>query len=838
VRIMRAVAAGAVLAATMGTGVAVAATPELSTSDRLDDRRFVTAGPRAYDVGTEAGRYPAMGFHTRGEMGGIWSAPIKLLDGLWFGIDGDWIGPAQRFTSAQGHVRMDLPATNGIRATRTDFVPGEHRAVLVRLALENPSRHDRTVTLDVDAHSELMSIYPWGETKPFTQTEFNLQDDAGYGAGALTFTEQGRPPFPNVEAHDWAAAVGSTLEPAGHRTGTDFRGPQTPAVICPASGPGTPPMPPRCDDTAYGKGAGGRLTYEVRLRAHDTRTLWFAVAGSETGAADARREMRRVLRDPDRALRTKISERRRIAARTQLDLPGDRPLAEGIDWSKQNLADSVQEARDLEIRETNAGTNYGPAKGVLDRVRFYAAGFPDYPWMFATDGEYTAFASVALGQFEPIKRHMRSLARASRITNGDSGKIVHEVITDGSVYFGSNADAGNTDETAKFPSTVALIWRWTGDDRFLDDLYPASKAAMEYIFRELDADGDGWPEGLGNVERPGMGAEKLDNALYTIRGLFDLADLAEAKGDRATFDWARAKAQDLRARFDPEWWMAEVPQHADSLGDGNARIQQRHWIGVTPMEAELTIDGNAVPGVTSSDRGNVALELRETACYGDDFGLFHTGAPGCDPAQSDRPAERTTFTLNTSIMAVGEGNYGRLGADQQQRFTTANRRLQLPAPDEQPGAMPEIAPSPDYGRSIDKHFNERAMVLQAWGNYGTAWPVVHQQLGVRPDLGRGKLEVVPQLPEGQDRIAGRRIRLAGGSADVAATRTGTTYRITVRSAVGKVRVGHTLPRGATVKSVRLDGRRVAGYQRRETNRGSEITVLTDAGRHEVVIKAG
>jgi hypothetical protein len=284
--------------------------------------------------------------------------------------------------------------------------------------------------------------------------------------------------------------------------------------------------------------------------------------------------------------------------------------------------------------------------------------------------------------------------------------------------------------------------------------------------------------------------------------------------------------------------MAEVPQHADALGDGNARIQQRHWIGVTPMEAELTIDGNAVPGVTSSDRGNVALELRETACYGDDFGLFHTGAPGCDPAQSDRPAERTTFTLNTSIMAVGEGNYGRLGADQQQRFTTANRRLQLPAPDEQPGAMPEIAPSPDYGRSIDKHFNERAMVLQAWGNYGTAWPVVHQQLGVRPDLGRGKLEVVPQLPEGQDRIAGRRIRLAGGSADVAATRTGTTYRITVRSAVGKVRVGHTLPRGATVKSVRLDGRRVAGYQRRETNRGSEITVLTDAGRHEVVIKAG
>jgi len=34
---------------------------------------------------------------------------------------------------------------------------------------------------------------------------------------------------------------------------------------------------------------------------------------------------------------------------------------------------------------------------------------------------------------------------------------VHEVVTDGSVYVGSNPVAGNTDETAKFPSAVALI---------------------------------------------------------------------------------------------------------------------------------------------------------------------------------------------------------------------------------------------------------------------------------------------------------------------------------------------------------------------------------------------
>src|SRR3712207_7991628 len=49
----------------------------------------------------------------------------------------------------------------------------------------------------------------------------------------------------------------------------------------------------------------------------------------------------------------------------------------------------------------------------------------------------------------------------------------------------------------------------------------------------LDEDDDGWPEGLGNVERAGMGEEKLDNTAYYIRALYDLADMADSKGDMA-----------------------------------------------------------------------------------------------------------------------------------------------------------------------------------------------------------------------------------------------------------------------------------------------------------------
>ena len=78
------------LAATVGQ----AATSELSTTSRLQDRREVAAGTRAYSIGFEDGRFYANGWHITGEMGGVWTPPLKLVDGVWFGLDGQWVGPA------------------------------------------------------------------------------------------------------------------------------------------------------------------------------------------------------------------------------------------------------------------------------------------------------------------------------------------------------------------------------------------------------------------------------------------------------------------------------------------------------------------------------------------------------------------------------------------------------------------------------------------------------------------------------------------------------------------------------------------------------------------------
>src|SRR5215208_5497763 len=373
-------AAGAVLAATVGVGAAQAA-PELGVSDRLQDRRYIASGDRARAVGFEDGRFYANGWHITGEMGGVWTPPLKLVDGVWFGVDDQWIGPATEFRSGWGYTEMDLPTTAGLELQRTDFAPDGGRAVLFGLRIRNPGSA-RTVTVQVDAHSELLGAYPWGFDGVMPNASDNLTDTAAFDGKALVFREQGKLPHPNAETHDWAALVAANRDPSSGVTGDTNRGDQGDNVCMPTDDP--PPLPSQCDDGPFGRGKGGQLRYELNLPGAGTQTLWVAVAGSDEGFAAAQDELAAALDDPQAALERKIEKRERLGARTHVTLPGDTQLARGVDWAKQNLADSTQHAEDLEIRWVHEGKQYPPPAGELTSARWIGAGFPEYPWLFAT----------------------------------------------------------------------------------------------------------------------------------------------------------------------------------------------------------------------------------------------------------------------------------------------------------------------------------------------------------------------------------------------------------------------------------------------------------------------
>ena len=88
-------------------------------------------------------------------------------------------------------------------------------------------------------------------------------------------------------------------------------------------------------------------------------------------------------------------------------------------------------------------------------------------------------------------------------------------------------------------------------------------------------------------------------------------------------------------------------------------------------------------------------------------------------------------------------------------------------------------------------------------------------------------------------MSGKNIRIGDGGIDVTAARSGNVYRtaVALHADLGRFTIGHTLPRGSSVQSARLDGRRTE-YKTRRTNRGLEVLVRAPAsGAHELVVVA-
>ena len=562
-------------------------------------------------------------------------------------------------------------------------------------------------------------------------------------------------------------------------------------------------------------------------------TLWVAVAGSHTSQQEATNALTTALKNPASSLTQKVDARRALLAQTDVSLP-DPVLEEAFDWGKLNMADLTRTVTNAEIRDVDEGRAYPPTGTKIAKLTGIGAGYPDYPWYFGTDGAYTAYPLVASGQWDTAMDHLRAIRDVSRVINGSTGKVVHEVVTDGSVYWGANDDPGNTNETAQFATAVELIWRWSGDNGFRDEMYPFVVDGMRYITSAsncpptnpsaegtCDDDNDGWPEGFGMVERTGMGEEKLDNAVYTWQALRALQRMAESRGDTATATWADEEADAMEAAFDAAWWMPSQNLYADSLDNpGNVQLQQKHWINATPMEVLLAPE----------NRATAALDTLESGDFTGSCGLFHTGRGGGPTGAG----ELKCWTLPTSVMAVAEANYGRLGTNQAPFYMRSiAEQLDL----EMPGALPEISPSPEYDPFVD--FRDRAMFMQTWSSYGVQWPVIHNFLGISPEVPAGSLSVVPDIPASWRRLSVQNLRVGSGTVAASASRSGKRYTTEVSAPAGwKLTIGHTFPAGATVKNVTLDGKAVE-YTVVDTTRGREVRVETTTDqRHTLVVSTG
>ena len=526
----------------------LASSPELTETSRLADRRSLVVGDRAYAMGTgtRSTRPPAGTSVARWVASGHRLSSSSTASG--FGVADEWLGdpdgaPATKTTVGWGYTRTAYVGGPGQRRAHR-LRPGRHARHAGRADPHVPTAADRPARRRRPLRTHVRPTRGAGPRR--TPARSTSRTPGRYDQGALLFRETGHTAGPQRFATRLGRPrAGQPLHRSPSSSAPNHRGPQDPAVVCPADGP----APADCDDSAFGKGTGGQLTLAKSSSSATSRprcgSPWLARNRASRPPGESSRR-RWPTRRPRWRQRGRVA--RQVAANTQVG-PARRPAAgESVAWSKQNLADSVQEARDLQFRTSTKAGRTRPRRARWTRRAGSAPAGPTTRGCSRTDGEYTAFAASRPGSSPRSSSTCGRSATSARSSTaqrqgrprGDPGRR--------RVLRHASTPPATPTRRSKFPSAVALHLALDRRRRVPRRDVRLHRPQHAVRLRELDKDSDGWPEGLGNVERSGMGVEKLDSTVYTIRGPARPGRPGGSKGDSATPTWATTTAATWRPR--------------------------------------------------------------------------------------------------------------------------------------------------------------------------------------------------------------------------------------------------------------------------------------------------
>lgn len=411
----------------------------------------------------------------------------------------------------------------------------------------------------------------------------------------------------------------------------------------------------------------------------------------------------------------------------RLAVTGSEPgVADALAWATYRLDSAI-------VRTPGVGTSL--IAGYWRSSEGWGDGRPGYAWYFGRDAVWTAFGSLAVGDFDAAALTLRFLARHQDL----SGKILHECTTSGVVHY----DAA--DSTTLYLLLVARYLAWTGDTALIREEWPYIRRAFDFAL-STDRDGDGLVEntrvGHGWIEfgRLGGGDVTHYNAAIWTAALTELADAARVAGqpEFAT----RLVALAIRAR------LALERTFYDEGVQGYALCVRREpdggWNGnraQTAMQAVPLLLGMADPARMQAWLDAVAGDAF-TAPWG--VRMVPNTDPHYDPKSYHGGA---VWPLYTGWVSWAEFTAGRSAA--------AIRHLRMNtaiAFEREKGAWDEVL----HG---EEHRAAGVCPDQAWSTAMAVAPFVHGLLGVVPDALRKRLRIAPQIPEEWERLRVERIRV-------------------------------------------------------------------------------
>ena len=480
-------------------------------------KQYVTAGDRAYVVGTQNGKFPDMGEHIPDGMGGIWAPPYKLADGFWGEIKDVQMGKSARLLQADNFINLSYgnvfnyhQAVPGINVRRFQFCPDGTPGTLVKYTFFNSADKEKKIKFTLTVKSNLRPVW-------FTDTL-----DKAYPDKIISRKDD---PYLVIKdsAEPYYMAVASTITPSIQIHGKI----------------GAAPEETKSD------GAYDNLVYEITLKPNGSRDIVFSIAGTTAGAESSLAICKKMLAGYSKLLNEKIQRMNNINSMSAIDIP-DKKLQTVYDWVKINTE---------WLRRTVPGIGTG-----------LTAGYMEYPWWFGCDNTYSLQGSLATGNFDLAKQTLELLYTKSKEVN-NNGRIVHEITTSGKVV-----NKGNTQETAHFIMCAGTYLKWTGDKTFVKHLYPYMKLGIRWLIDTMDTNHDLFPEGYGITEITGLNAELIDVSVYTEQALEVMAETAATVDDKKMVDYYKAAATKLRQKINKEFYNSEAHSYCDFLEPGNRRF--------------------------------------------------------------------------------------------------------------------------------------------------------------------------------------------------------------------------------------------------------------------------
>ncbi|MBW2938333.1 glycogen debranching protein [Aureisphaera sp. CAU 1614] len=666
---------------------------------------MVAAGDRVYMVGHQDGSFPDLGWHIKGEMGGIWNHPIKLMDGFDIVLDdGTSTFTLNKATSFTNYPYANMHTFNwkekNIEIERWQFVPDGKEGMVVQLVIKKAP--ETKVKVKFTGKSDLRPTWLGERTNMIDGKDIGHWDDKTQAW------------FIKDSLNPWFTIFGSEM--GIEKTSTSISN----------------------DNTSIHS-----IEKEIILSSNDVTTINYFIAGSYTSEALAKATYDELKTNWTTLLSEKKERYKKISSKSVLVTP-DSTINETFKWLKYNCDWLVRTVPEI-------GSGIG-------------AGLPDYPWWFGVDSEYALQGYMAIGQTEPVYNTIKLLDSVSNALNGN-GRIIHEMSTNGAVFNPGNINEtpqfasliwkiyqwnGDKEFLQKYFPTIEKGLEWLLRENDANkNLFPDGFGMME--IHGMDSEmidvaaytQKAFDDASKIALELGFGKKARSYKLFAdqLKGKINKEFWNEEFNSYADFigtdEQALKLIDDAIVRADTlnkPWAVTELKKTREAIFKNPSQeprpfVLHHNWVVNTPMEVGIAPVDKAIKGLNTAEQ------------FVNPFGVFVTGIDRDDSAGSDDGSFKgskifsytgAVMTLPTGVQIVAENNYGR--PDNALNYLKRMTRTFSYA---FPGGMYEV--SPDYG-----------MMTQAWNIYSYAVPIVEQFFGIQPDAANKRVVIKPQMPSEWD----------------------------------------------------------------------------------------